>query len=379
MGNPVRRLLKRICRRVLPDASIIPHTKGCLRLYPQDGACWIVEGKGVNGDSSPVKLRWGQHELAQTSWQKLRHDSDSLGFQFVFHHRLLSSLLSGGRITIETGSEKWAVEPSLTYQRSGIPVTMSQEDPKTLLEQGHILGSNGRLQKPKNLDTDWIEKTLAHYNRARSVFKNLFGYELYVVGGTLLGWARNRDIIAFDKDFDTAYVSDLTEPLEIQAEFARIVKTLMQHGERIVLVGHNKARGPFLRRHYFFWFSDQGHQLDIFPGMLIDGCYRRPTFVQTALRREDLFPLRKEQLRGFEILVPQNHEKKLAAVYGSGWRIPDPFWKKILDPALKKFFRQIRLSEDDLLEIAELSPVERDMIQSLVAQKKTNTTKGNES
>ena len=205
------------------------------------------------------------------------------------------------------------------------------------------------------------------------MFKELFGYELYVVGGTLLGWARNRDIISFDKDFDTAYVSHLTEPGEIQAEFARIVKTLLRQGERIELVGCNQANGHFLRRHYFFWHSDQGHHIDVFPGMLIDGRYLRPTFVQTDLRREDLFPLRKEQLRGFEILVPQNFEKKLAAVYGSSWRIPDPFWKKILDPALKKFFRMIRLSEADLLEIAELSPVEKDRIQSLVDQKKNQT------
>jgi hypothetical protein len=370
MGNSVGSLLKRICRRFLPDAAIIPHTKGHLRLYPRDGDYWVVEGRGASGNSSTVKLRWGQHELAQTLWQNLKHGGDSKGFQFVFHRDLLSSLLAGGQLTIDTGSATWILQPSRIYEQRGDGTpARPEEEPGMLLEQGYILGSNGLLQKPKNLDADWIEKTLSHYDRARGVFKELFGYDLYVVGGSLLGWARNRDIISFDKDFDTGYVSNLTDPREIQVEFARIVKTLVKRGEKLELVGINKNGQPFIRRHYFFWFAGEDHHLDVFPGMLIDGRYRRPTFVQTELRRDDLFPLRQEQLCGHEILVPRNYEMKLAAVYGPSWRTPDPFWKKILAPELKRFFKQIRLSEDDLLEIAELFPAERDQIRSFVAQK----------
>ena len=115
---------------------------------------------------------------------------------------------------------------------------------------------------------------------------------------------------------------------------------------------------------------DEDHHIDVFPGALIGGRYRRPTFVQTELSREDLFPLRQEQLRGRDILVPRDYEKKLAAVYGPDWHTPDPFWEKIRPPALQEYFRQIQLSEGDLLEIADLSPTEREPILSLIAQDK---------
>ena len=72
--------------------------------------------------------------------------------------------------------------------------------------------------------------------------------------------------------------------------------------------------------------------------------------------------------------MPQNFEKKLAAVYGPNWRIPDPFWKKILAPAMPPYLKQIQLSERDLLEIAERSPLEKETIQSLVARENHPST-----
>ena len=374
-GKPMGNLLKRISRWVRPDSKVIPHSQGFLRLYPRGTEYWIIEGKGAPATSTAVRLCWGEHELGQTLWQKLKPGDAVVGFQFVLHHSLLSALFRRGRLTIETGSVAWTVQPSRIYrERGGHTPTAPEEDPHDLLQQGYILGSTGQLQKPKNLDVLWIEKTLRHYERVRVLFKELFGYDLFVVGGTLLGWVRHRDIISFDKDFDTSYLSDRTEPVEIQAEFAQIVKTLLKHGERIKLIGRNRKQNQFLRRHYFFWVLDEDHHIDVFPGALIEGRFRRPTFVQTELVREDLFPLREEQLRGHAILVPQNFEKKLAAVYGPHWRIPDPFWKKIPGPAMPQYLKQIQLSARDLLEIAERSPLEKETIQSLVAQENNSST-----
>jgi hypothetical protein len=375
LGKPERNLLKRILRRIWPNPKVVPHTGGFLRLYPWGVEYWVIEGMADQELSPSVRLCWKNHVLGQTLWQKLKPGEPSVGFRFKFHQSLLSALFHGGRLTIETGSMTWNVQPSRIYLKNGdCSPTLPEEDPENLLTNGYILGSAGRLQKPKNLDTQWIEQTLSHYDRARNLFKDLFGYELFVVGGTLLGWVRNRDIISFDKDFDTGYLSDLTAPEEIQAEFAQIVKTLLERGEKIQLVGTDRNHRKFLRRNYFFWLLDGEHHIDVFPGALIEGRFRRPTFVQTELVREDLLPLRKEQLRGHDILVPQNFEKKLAAVYGPNWRIPDPFWKKVMAPTMPQYLRQIQLSERDLLEIAERSPLEKESIQFLVDQNNNHST-----
>ena len=205
---------------------------------------------------------------------------------------------------------------------------------------------------PKNEDTDWIEKTLSHYEKANQTFQELFGYQLFIVGGTLLGWTRNRDIISFDKDLDTAYVSKTTTPDGLREEFRDIVITLLRAGHDISITTKSETVRPY----YAWWRLDDDIHIDIFPGAFVNGNYCRPTFVETGLEKEDMFPLLEERLRGVPVLVPRNYERKLAAVYGESWKTPDPFWKKTKSPRMSQYLKSISLTPDDLEAIAAVSP-----------------------
>ena len=87
--------------------------------------------------------------------------------------------------------------------------------------------------------------------------------------------------------------------------------------------------------------------------------------------------MRKDPVFGFEvpdevpgvpseILIPKNLEKKVAAVYGPGWRTPDPLWKKIRTPEILAYREQISLTAEDLLEVAAVSQREGKRLRQLV-------------
>lgn len=231
------------------------------------------------------------------------------------------------------------------------------------LHQGYLLNNKGRLARPKSADTAWVSDTGALFQKARSVFKQRWGYELYLTGGSLLGFARTGGVIDFDKDFDSGYLSNHTEPDALRNEFKNIILSLLRDGEDIRLV---TRVGKKIRCDYFMWYDSSGAHIDVFPGCFIDGYYRRPTFVQTSLTREDFEPFKLAKFSGFEVTVPRNYEKKVAAVYGSGWRYPDPFWEKVKSPEMLEWRRSIMLTELDLLEIAAHSKAEGDFIKSAV-------------
>ena len=213
---------------------------------------------------------------------------------------------------------------------------------------------------PRNEDTDWIEKTLSHYEKANRTFQELFGYPLFIVGGTLLGWARNQDIISFDKDLDTAYVSKTTTPGGLREEFRDIIITLLRAGHDISIT----TKVETARRYYAWWQLDDDIHIDIFPGAFVGGNYCRPTFVETDLKKEDIFPLLEGRLRGAQVLAPRNYERKLAAVYGESWRTPDPFWKKAQSPHMVQYLNSISLTPGDLEAIAAVSPKEGHLIRA---------------
>ena len=204
------------------------------------------------------------------------------------------------------------------------------------------------------------------YQRSQLYFKDKYGYELYLTGGTLLGFARaGGGVISIDKDFDSGYLSKHTEPAAIKAEFKAIIRDLLQAGEDIRLI---TRVGKKFRSDYFMWFDKRGCHIDLFPGAFINGYYRRPTFVDTTLTKDDFFPFVATRFNGYDVMVPNQVEKKVAAVYGVGWRTPDPFWKKVKSDTIKSYRREIMLTEKDFLELAEFSIREGEFICDMISR-----------
>lgn len=290
-------------------------------------------------------------------------------FSFNLNKKLLAEIYKRHSIQFEVNSVRYLLplsvfEPLLSEIKE---IIITKPQVLGCLNNGYELNQKGRLAKPKNLDSAWLSNTLALYHKACAFFKDRFNYTLYLTGGTLLGYARAGGVISFDKDFDSGYLSAHTEPSLIKEEFKNIIISLLKAGEDIRLL---TPIGDKIRCDYFMWHDKSGSHIDVFPGAFINGKYRRPTFVDTQLTKDDFFPFKEASFNGYQVFVPQHVDKKVAAVYGQNWRYPDPFWKKVRSPEIVEYRKQIMLTERDCLEIASVSKLEGERIKQLISDGK---------
>jgi hypothetical protein len=355
-------LMIRINALVESRMSIVPDTGRRARLRLHKNKTWQITVYPRPDTTGVVQLLANDVELTSSLVQ---YKGKKPFIVLYLDEDVLAEIFERERLVVRTGTEDMTITASplflgITSKRDQ---GTRQKSYHEFLESGYIINRSGSVVLPKNQNDDWVDKTLEHYASASVLFKRLFGYDLYIIAGVLLGWARERDIIAHDKDFDIAFASNAKSPDELREELRDIIIKLLDNGQDISVM---RLSVRDVRPYCFYWKLDKDILLDVFPASFFDGNYRRPTFVETTLARDDIFPLRKETLRGHEILIPANYEKKLAAVYGENWRTPDPFWAKQRSPSVKKFLKKISFTKTDLRLIAEHSPKERDTILDML-------------
>ena len=165
---------------------------------------------------------------------------------------------------------------------------------------------------------------LSSYERMNSIFENKFGYSLYFIGGTLLGYVRENDFLANDKDMDVSYFSKYENVEDVRKELIYIVNSLLDDGEDLFLIRKDYS----IVKNYFRWSVDERDRIDIMPSWYQDGMLFRPTFVGYKGTKDLILPLHKKKFYNHDVYIPNNPETKLANVYGDDWRIPDPSFKK---------------------------------------------------
>ncbi len=165
---------------------------------------------------------------------------------------------------------------------------------------------------------------LAAYERMNSIFESKFGYSLYFIGGTLLGYIREKDFLEHDKDMDISYFSRYTNVSDVKKEILEIIDALIASGEKLYFVRSDYS----LVKNYFRWRVDERDRIDVMPTWSQNGIVYRPTFVGYQGSREIILPLKKEKFYGHDIYIPNKPEIKLANVYGDDWRIPNKGFKK---------------------------------------------------
>jgi hypothetical protein len=196
---------------------------------------------------------------------------------------------------------------------------------RDLLRSGHVLSHYGILQLSKKLDGEWQARAIDLYDRVRGILATEWGFELFLIYGTLLGVVREGGYIGHDVDFDAAYVSQRTTGEEAAQELAEIGLALVEHGLSV---------DPETTALHVFDPDNRSVRIDVFHTYFdSDGVMRFPFGVAGTSRvtRADWLGTTEVTFNGGSGLAPVNAEQIVEHLYGEDWRRPKPGFNWNLD------------------------------------------------
>lgn len=186
------------------------------------------------------------------------------------------------------------------------------------LDSGEVFGQTGKMQLSKSRDFVWQTEVVGLYNRVRAALHESFGYDVFLVYGSLLGAVRENGFIGHDLDFDCGYISRHRSGPQAARELAEIAIALIDMGfevesRTIALHVEDKAsRGVRLDLFHFFFDGD--------------GLLQFPFGVagQSDVRIEDWKGTEQIPFAGSAVLIPANGAEMAEYIYGPSWRTPNP-------------------------------------------------------
>lgn len=205
-------------------------------------------------------------------------------------------------------------------------------DGRSAFADGHL---DDATAAPREVLLDFYAKL--HQDAAEAL-----GVTLFPFYGTLLGAVREQSFLSQDGDFDTAYISEHSDPDAVRHQFKELCHHLLARGYNIEAeTTHAWLSVPGTSERvavYFAWFTRTGE---------FDASYGyHGTPVQ---RSADFFEFRTEKLGDVEVAVPANAEMILTQLYGTGWRTPDPDF--VQDTPARKHDNAYLLETGDVTEL----------------------------
>lgn len=157
------------------------------------------------------------------------------------------------------------------------------------------------------------------------------GQELFVTGGTLLGPVRDGRVMPGDDDVDLAYLSRHQNPSDIALEGFELERAL--HAQ-----GYEKVRHSAGHLQLLFPGADGTDRfyLDIFTYFEVNGWFHGTFHARERSGKVRIFPLRSLTINGRELPAPAEPQQMLAAIYGPGWRTPDPAFRFVTPPPARR-------------------------------------------
>jgi SAM-dependent methyltransferase len=146
------------------------------------------------------------------------------------------------------------------------------------------------------------------------------GLEPFLAYGTLLGAVREGRVLGHDSDADLGYVSTYHHPVDVARESFRVQRELNRQGWKT-----SRYSGAAFKIDVRRGNATIG--LDVFGGFYDAGRLHLMGEVGTPFREEWIRPLGTAELEGRSLPVPAEPERFLEAMYGPGWRVPDPAFK----------------------------------------------------
>ena len=148
-----------------------------------------------------------------------------------------------------------------------------------------------------------------------------FGIQAFPAYGTLLGAIREGDFLGHDSDADLGYVSTCSTPVDMVRESFELQRAVAARGFATYRYSGGAIRIDVPE-------SDGSVRgLDLFGGFFDHDRLYLLGEVGIPYREEWLYPFTTCTLAGREYPVVAEPERLLEAMYGPGWRVPDPAFK----------------------------------------------------
>ncbi len=168
-----------------------------------------------------------------------------------------------------------------------------------------------------------------------AIFKDRFGLDLFVAYGVLLGFTRSGDFIGYDDDLDLAYISPLQSKEAIYRQSVEIVETLIALGYQLKLSTYGQYKVfKRWRRHRL--------KFEIFVGWTEAERAFLYFAIDKGVDASAFLPVGQGDFHGVRLPVPADPERVCEAIYGPGWRTPDPDFAYVLDKEKWKPFLFLR-------------------------------------
>lgn len=152
------------------------------------------------------------------------------------------------------------------------------------------------------------------------------GVDAFPAYGTLLGAVREGRLLGHDSDADLGYVSKETTPVDVVRESFRLQRGIIDRGYPTHRYSGAAFKVDVAEADGFV------RGLDVFGGFFDDGRLYLMGEVGQDFRREWIFPLGTCTLHDRVLPAPAAPERLLEAIYGPGWRVPDPAFQFEKDP-----------------------------------------------
>ncbi len=222
------------------------------------------------------------------------------------------------RFSVRVGQQALPITGRGTFYRPRFDGTESLAQLQERFAAGQVFSQSGRIQLSKTVDREWQARVMRLYGDVRRAVAESFGYDPFLIYGTLLGAVREHGFIGHDLDFDAAYVSKHRNGRDAAEELVQIAFALIDRGFSVeckyTTLHIADPRVSRARIDLFHLYFDAHGSLQ-FPFGIAG---------TSEVDIRDWKGTTDISLAGAAAALPVNAEAVVELIYGANWRTPNP-------------------------------------------------------